>query len=300
MGFLDLLSGKKKESNSGQLPPPAPGPDKIGAPKPEDSKLPEQKENDKGQLPPPPGAKENNDNKDFGDLGKPEVPKPEDKGVPNLEPPKPNNMGAPLEPPKPEGINPQQSNAPNSPQMKQLSEDFDFPKLELPKFPGTEDFDESSEDSELNLHENKEEEKIEASPNKTPISFEKSEPAQTQSSTAKSYLSQNEMQLNDLKEQLHRPIKMEGSDPSNIGNVESTLKSKTKNVKGPLFIEINNYKRVLHSLDEMKQDLSESQEFVLKLDEFNDKKYNEFERWRKSIEYIHSKLAFVDKTLFKE
>ena len=313
MGFLDLLSGKKKESNSSQVPPPAPGPDKIGAPKPEDSKA-EQKDNEKSALPPPPGPNEEknpfgsnpvelkgkeDDKPASGDFGKQEVLKQESKESPNLEPPKPNSSINPSEPPKPVGgINPEQNNVQNNPQMKQFTEYFDFPKLELPKFPGTEDLEESTQDEKLHLQENNKEEANEVI-EKEPFSQGESIQKETQSS-AKSYLSQNEMQLNDLKEQLHRPLKIEGSDSSNIGNVESTLRSKTKNIKGPLFIEINNYKRVLHSLDEMKQDLNESQEFVLKLDEFNDKKYNEFERWRKSIEYIHSKLAFVDKTLFKE
>ena len=298
MGFLDLLSGKKKESNSSHVPPPAPGPNKMGVPNLDESKHLDGKEDSKNKLPPPLGASENNNSNNLPvDPSKPEAPKPEEKQMPNLEPPKPVvNTG--LEPPIPRGVNSQQENNHKNNEMKQFSEDFDFPKLELPKFPGTEDFSDSNDDKNEGFQKQTENQEQKVQSN-TSLSMEKQIP-QKSYSPVRSYLSENEMQLNNLKEELHRPQKIEGSDSSNIGNVESTLRSKTKNVKGPLFIEINNYKRVLHSLDEMKKDLSESQEFVLKLDEFNDKKYNEFERWRKSIEYIHSKLAFVDKTLFKE
>jgi hypothetical protein len=363
MGFLDLLSGKKKDNS---VPPPAAGPGKVDVPKgpnavpPADSKQPEAPQKDvpkpgdapkmpeapSGPIPTPSGdippaqplndvPKPGSDNgqnvqappspsqdmpklelptfpsgnmgndfsiptfegkqdKDGGiqppgqpgqEVPAPEAPKPQRSGIPQVQSQEaPTEGGIPQAPP---GLDiPQPGQNPSAPQETPNAptpgQEPGIPQVQAPAFNAPEQ-------------------------SQQPAAQEQSAPEQPQSQPStkqwpapNNYLNPDEQSLNDMKKQLHKPNEEVGTDASTIGNVQRNIQKKIRGGDSPLFIEINNYKRVLNSVDEIKRDLNESQEFVLKLDEFNDKKHNEFERWRKSFEYIQTKLQFVDKTLFKE
>lgn len=114
------------------------------------------------------------------------------------------------------------------------------------------------------------------------------------------FLTPQERELTDEKALIHAPRNEPGTDKRRIGNVEGVIERRTQIPKGPVFIEINDYKRVLNGVDEIKRDANESQEMILKLEEFNDKKHSEFEKWKKIFENINTKLKFIDKTMFEQ
>ena len=292
MGFLDLLSSKKKNDSNSSVPPPAPGPGKVGLPSHDISS------ENKQEITPP------NNSEDFnkettttsGDFN--QSKEQHNNNLPEPPVPSPNQVETPKFDEMSIGTK-ETTQGPSAQSNSRIQDDFDFPKLDLPKFPGSE-IKESEEPikeqpKDETVHNQNEDVEEQSVP-----SFDNNLTENQEKRRVSSYLSADELRLNSLRDKLHKPQRNETSDSSSIGNVESTLKHKIRNVKGPLFIGINDYKRVLNSLDEMKRDLNESQEFVLKLDEFNDRKYNEFEKWKKTVEYINSKLIFVDKTLFKE
>ncbi|MFW6230415.1 MAG: hypothetical protein ACOC32_00125 [Nanoarchaeota archaeon] len=362
MGFLGLLHNKKKKDTS--LPPPAPGPGKEGVPKgpdadkkDDDKKAPGPGDAPQGPQPPapqPPKADGNQENKQ--DDKNPEVPQ-----GPAPKDPNSMNQQGPQAPGQPPAVPPG-------------AENMDFPKLDLPTFPGAKTNQDmqiptfNGQESPSQNNEEKPEqgpsEKQDADAPQNPTGFAPQQPPafdqgsqaasqpdqapqgpafppvqqqgedehvpeigqsgpaqqpqgeeqqapqqqeQRQSEQSQpapwsrnSYLSQDEEHLNDLKHKLHKPSEEIGTDSSMMGNVERNIKKRISKQQGPLFVEINNYKRVLNSVDEIKRDLNESQEFILKLDEFNDKKHGEFDKWKKAFEYIQTKLHFVDKTLFEE
>ncbi len=370
MGFLDLLSGKKKKSEDGNnIPPPAPGANPPGQGNPKDAPKP-------SNVPPAPSADSNQgkqeEKKEVGDNKdgqQPPAPNVGDQGAPNPEQQKEGGQPGPEQPPKP------------APAFKD-----DFPKLDLPKFPGgsdqsnmkVPDFPGKKPSTEGSEQEQPQEpqgqdakapgfptpsEDKGAMPSFKPPQGEESHggnpqqqpgaqsgqikppgapdlkttpqgadqgmqqngfqqppapkpeqaPAQANMGTAENseqeesfskwhpqkYVTEDEQSLDRMKRRLHKPMDEVGTDKSEIGNVEAQMK-KHRKVKGPLFIEINDYKRVLNSVDEIKRDVNESHDFVLKLDEFNNGKHAEFEKWKKCFEYIHNKLGFIDKTLFEE
>lgn len=363
MGFLDLLSGKKKKNS---VPPPVAGPGKAGIPQgpgvqtdPSKEKSQDKKPEAPVQtnIPPPPGPQPDAN----GDL----PPAQPAQSAPSNEAPKQDVLSIPQ--PETKDKVSQGNNVQSPPSFSQ-----ELPKLDLPTFPSGNmgnDFEIPSFDGKKQENTQPNTEPAQQKPEQqrqggippvsapeqssipkgdvnipspgmppsfdttkkdvipqvqgpsdpnAPPSFAPPKQEEQQPNVQKSqsqqqpqgltkqwpapsnYLNENEQSLNEMKRQLHKPNEETGTSASTIGNVQSNIKKKIRSSDSPLFVEINNYKRVLNSVDEIKRDLNESQEFVLKLDEFNDKKHNEFERWRKSFEYIQTKLQFVDKTLFKE
>ncbi len=358
MGFLDLLSKKKKGND---IPPPAPAPSGNDA-KNQGNNSPA------GSIPPGPGKKEDN--------------KPSDSNIPPGPAVQGNSPSAPSKPSSNSGevqgstgglqqnpfsqgdslSSPQQDNNKNGitgsndevrsglPQgmrqgNNQPSKDA-FPKLDLPKFPGggpsqkpgnipdfKGDFEQQNNQESSNSVQPKgtnEEEQYNEVPRMSPSPesrdsapdrneeenvrskdvqpsydyYERLRGAETAASEVnwnpKPFYSQEESQLNNMKRQLHKNLDDPSSDNSTLGDVEKRMKKKIRKVNGPLFVEINDYKRVLNAVDDIKRNSTESQDFILKLDEFNDKKHTEFEKWKKTIQYINTKLQFVDNTLFNK
>lgn len=283
MGFLDILSNKKEKS----IPPPVSG---------------------EGQVPPPiPDASDNNQNVDV-----PLAP----AGDSSVNVDSPGSMPAP---PMPGGAMPDATNqVPHEPENS-APESADI-KLDLPTFPsgGSSDmsvpsFDQSQPNMEsvpsqvppaqmepALQEQNSSPQEVFGSPeNMKPV--EKPAPAQPTNLSWQptKYVSEEEQDLNFKRKKVHYPNVEVGTDLSRTGNVESRVKKKIHVPNSPIFTEINNYKRVLNSIDEMKRDLNESQDIIIKLEEFNDKKHLEFEQWKKIFTYIQNKLLFVDKTLFE-
>ena len=190
----------------------------------------------------------------------------------------------------------QQNQFSSGPDMNTLD---NFPKLELPKFPDN-NLNQNSQENNSNSNDS-----LNSVPDGTDYktAYDNNKKEQEYSANESRYekfVNENEQRINDMKRELHKPIKKDtNQDFSDIGNVQNAIKKKIT-AKGPLFVEINNYKRALDSVDHIKVELSESQNYILRMEEYNDKKTNEFEKWKKCIDYIKSKLMFVDKTLFNE
>ncbi len=382
MGFLDLLSGKKKKEGGSNIPPPAPGAaqtqDGKGAqgssmPPPADPNKDDGKDKGASSIPKPPQGNPGDQSKGQ-DAEEGKAPGKDSQGKPSA----PGGLGG-------TGSDAQGGQAPPNPAPAFKD---DFPKLDLPKFPGSnkdkpkvpvfpgkaQDGQNASESSQENNaaqgpmnQDQQKAQQTQGTPPPTPAFGAKEDKGQQASDIGSGagpvpspklqqqggdkpsnqqeqgmgmggqeasqfqqppqqanqqqqpqaqqdnndpntsfnkwhpskFESEGEQELSRMKHDLHKPADEVGTDRFTIGNIEKGMK-KTRKFTGPLYVEINDYKRVLNSVDEMKRDINESHDYAIKLDEFNSSKHQEFEKWKKAFEYIHSKLQFVDKTLFEE
>ena len=296
MGFLDLLSKKNKggeNKSNNSIPPPAPGPGKEGV---------INAKNEEGQSNQPPQPNMNQPSQDNATKTQ------QQGGIPSFSPGKELPK---LELPTFPGSNNQNSNQENlsvpsfnqnsqenntqEPQKTNNSEASVPPVQNQENVAPIDQFSPSQKTRDSGFKD------LQGNPIpeqvlKSHQDISGNEPAPWDN---QDFLSQGEHHINEMKRNLHSPNEEVGTDNSRIGNVENKVKKKIKEQGGPLFVEINNYKNILNSVDEIKRDLGDSQEYLNKLDEFNGKKNTEFERWKKTFENIHTKLTFVDKTLFK-
>ncbi len=372
MGFLDLL-GKKKDTSSAPVPPPAPGasvdkgsvPPKPGAgksvPKPpvpgatspnSASESSPEKEKDADDLEPPKPQKTQDPKAVFNAIHNQNPPpdfKPDEANVPKFDLPtfpkgypeldfdiptfggksKPiGTAGQPSAPiqegkagPQKAQVPPSGSEEPPKPSLgSEGSKDGNDDKFST-AIPGITPIDEdgnfetvagSEKPTDLNTPNNKFESSVkeDVKPSFTPshgLSDSTSkvddrkhyEVEHDPFSPKENFLSKEERELNDEKEKIRLPRNEIGTDKNRIGNIESRLKTKTKVPGDPVFVEINDYKRALNGVEEIRRDLTDSEEMVQKLEEFNDKKHKEFERWKKAFQYIQTKLQHIDKVMFE-
>ena len=72
------------------------------------------------------------------------------------------------------------------------------------------------------------------------------------------------------------------------------------NYQKPIFVEVEDYRRVLDYIQEIKNDIKTSENVTARLEEVRAAKDKEFDKWHHALEDIQRKLLYVDKTLFEE
>ena len=71
-------------------------------------------------------------------------------------------------------------------------------------------------------------------------------------------------------------------------------------LRKPIFVEINDYRKVIGEIKSIKKDSKKSKELVRSLDDFKMKNLVKMKKWEKGLEKIQSDLIFMDKILFEE
>lgn len=245
MGFLDLLMGKRKKKESGDIPPPAPGPNKKDV-SVENAPTPGQ------ELPVAPPAPENQAQA----AAPPPAPERPASGAPpsatdNI-PSFPSQPGTEKQPIDTKTQVPQ-IRIPAPPTAVKESDEYDFalPKIDVPDMKKTESPGQ----------------KEPTSPEK--VDFEKENDV-------------NEMVQDENKRIFDKKLKVH------------------KFAGGAIFIEVKDYKHVLNSLDELRENMKNVAKYMVKLEQYNEKKHSEFEQWKATLEDMQRKFLFVEKTLFQK
>ena len=68
----------------------------------------------------------------------------------------------------------------------------------------------------------------------------------------------------------------------------------------PIFVEVDDYRKVLDYVAGIKTDIKDSENILTRLQDIKTSKEKEFEKWRNFLEDVERKLLYVDKTLFEE
>ena len=71
-------------------------------------------------------------------------------------------------------------------------------------------------------------------------------------------------------------------------------------LKKPIFVEVNDYKKLRRTIKSMEIDANKSMEIVKELNKIKIKKENKLNGWDKQLETIQRNLIFTDKMLFEE
>lgn len=302
MGLFNLMKGKKENSEN-NVPPPAPGPNNQNVvsspetPQPSAgiSQAPPQ-DNMNGQSPQT-GNNDNNSNNNSNPFGNIDVPAPpsfsdnESQGdeqnssfaqpevptVPSFD--QSNNS---LEPGSnvslPEENKPEEDNV-LEPASQEKIEEIPQDKEEKIEEPKAEDFKETSEP----------EEKIEEQFPLPNIELDQGD-------------ENDQAPENNVPEKMPDEFSAERQDYHDNSFYSSIPQRKLKIFRyneGPIFIEINDYKHLLDNVDEIKNGLKKSGDYIFKLEEYNEQKHYECEQWKASLEDIQRKMVYIQKTLFE-
>jgi hypothetical protein len=311
MGFLDLLKGKKKEA--GDIPPPAPGPGKPGSSPNDKPPAPEAK-GSAGTPPPPPGA---------SGPDKPPLPGkvPDANANPGM-PPAPAPMpGQDLDHKLPSFPSPGDEKktdanaksgmpaAPGGDKAPSIHETpKDINKLDIPKPPS--DMSKKIQ-SDLGV-------------NPTPLDNMKHDydfslpqvnvPGENQKPMEKPGMpNMGDMEKPEMPKKQYTQEELDNekielrtnkdvdrfTDNEDMGLIQKRLQVH-RAPGGPIFVEVADYRHVLDGIDFMKAKLKESEDYIFKVEEYNEQKHNEFEQWKVALEDIQRKLVFVEKTLFEK
>ncbi|MDP7263184.1 MAG: hypothetical protein QGI38_01515 [Candidatus Woesearchaeota archaeon] len=73
-----------------------------------------------------------------------------------------------------------------------------------------------------------------------------------------------------------------------------------KEAKGPVFIRVERFRNVLNGISTIKSNLKAADRSLLNLNEIDESREKEFEKWKNAIADMQKKFIFIDKTLFKE
>jgi hypothetical protein len=68
----------------------------------------------------------------------------------------------------------------------------------------------------------------------------------------------------------------------------------------PIFIEVNDYKKVLRTIKSIERDSKKSKKIAEELEEIKNKREKHLQGWDKKLENIQRSLIFADKILFEE
>ncbi len=67
----------------------------------------------------------------------------------------------------------------------------------------------------------------------------------------------------------------------------------------PLFVKIDSYKQIMHTLDLLKDRLADAEDVLRALDGIRDEEDRKLDLWKKDIGTLKEKLLSIDKTLFE-
>lgn len=75
---------------------------------------------------------------------------------------------------------------------------------------------------------------------------------------------------------------------------------KMRDIKGPLFVDIESFRTMLTDIETVRNDIKTSEIILQHLQEIKNSKDKELERWVTQLEDIQKKINYVDKVLFNE
>ena len=73
-----------------------------------------------------------------------------------------------------------------------------------------------------------------------------------------------------------------------------------KGLRKPIFVEVNDYRKVIEEIKLIKKDSKKSKELVRALGDFKVKNSIKIKNWETGLEKIQRDLIFMDKILFEE
>ena len=73
-----------------------------------------------------------------------------------------------------------------------------------------------------------------------------------------------------------------------------------KSIRKPIFVEVNDYRKVMEEVQSIKKDTKKSKELVRSLDDFRIKNLTKIKKWERGLEKVQRDLVFTDKILFEE
>ena len=71
-------------------------------------------------------------------------------------------------------------------------------------------------------------------------------------------------------------------------------------LKKPIFVEVNDYRKIIEEVDSIKKDSKKSKDVTRSLEDLKTKTENKLKVWNKELEKIQRNLVFMDKVLFEE
>ena len=71
-------------------------------------------------------------------------------------------------------------------------------------------------------------------------------------------------------------------------------------LKKPIFVEVNDYKKIIEEIDSIKKDSKKSKDITESLEDLKTKTESKLKVWNKELEKIQRNLVFMDKVLFEE
>ncbi|MBC8444153.1 hypothetical protein H8D83_01060 [Candidatus Woesearchaeota archaeon] len=71
-------------------------------------------------------------------------------------------------------------------------------------------------------------------------------------------------------------------------------------LKKPIFVEVNDYRKIMEEIDSIKKDSKKSKDIIGSLDDLKNKTESKLKVWNKELEKIQRNLVFMDKVLFEE
>ena len=72
-----------------------------------------------------------------------------------------------------------------------------------------------------------------------------------------------------------------------------------KNQTAPVFIKLDNYKKILSSVDDVKKRIVEVNKTIQEIEDLRLTEANELNQWKANIAEISEEISFVDKALFE-
>jgi predicted DNA-binding protein (UPF0251 family) len=72
-----------------------------------------------------------------------------------------------------------------------------------------------------------------------------------------------------------------------------------KNQTTPVFIKLDNYKKILSSVDDVKKRIVEVNKTIQEIEELRLAEQQELNQWKTNIAEISEEISFVDATLFE-
>lgn len=71
------------------------------------------------------------------------------------------------------------------------------------------------------------------------------------------------------------------------------------NQKAPVFVKLDDYKKAMSSVDNVKKQIVQIKKTLQKIDELRDKEQEELFGWKEHIARVEEEISFVDKSLFE-
>lgn len=75
---------------------------------------------------------------------------------------------------------------------------------------------------------------------------------------------------------------------------------RSNKLRKPIFVEVNDYRKVIEEIRSLKKDAKKSKEIVRSLNDFKIKNSAKLKKWENGLEKIQRDLVFMDKVLFEE